>query len=197
MQIAAIVARGAGFLTSRLRLVLIVLISAAIVHILATFAAPMMTRSTPYQVLSRIASPHVFTVLPPITAKSQPLPFLGPDARYGICIFDTSKGIVSLAARLPGRGWSLSLYTREGDNFYTAVGQEGGQSDLSLRLVPATDRFIGLSPEAQGRSSEAQPPLILPAGKGLAVLRAPHRGSAFVTETESIMRRASCSSAPY
>lgn len=184
-------------LTRRLRLILIVLISAALVHILATYAAPMMTRATPYEVLSRSAPLHTFTLLPPVTAKSQPLPFLGPDARYAICVFDTGRGPVAMTARLPAKGWSLSLYTPQGDNFYTAVGQEGPQADISLKLTPTSDRFLGLTPEAMGRTSEIQAALSIPAGRGLAVIRAPDRGLAFIRETEAILKRASCVSNPF
>jgi uncharacterized membrane protein len=187
----------ANAVTRRIRLLLIVLISAAIVHILATFTAPMMAGSTPYVRLAQTAPLHAFTVLPPVTPQSQPLPFLGPDARYAVCRYDTGRGAVAINARLPAKGWSLSLYSPEGDNTYTTLGQDGQQAVVALLLTPAADRFLGLTPEANGRVSDAQSALSLPGGRGLAVIRAPDRGLAYRRETEAILAKATCTSKPF
>jgi uncharacterized membrane protein len=183
--------------TSRLRLLLVALITAAILHILATLAAPRLAGSTPYARLSAIAPLHVFQVLAPVTPKAQPLPFLAPDVRYAICRYDTSKGPVAIDVRLLGRGWTLSLYTPEGDNFYTALGQDGQVSDIALQLTPVADRFLGLTPEARGRVSEAATSLSIATGKGMVVVRAPDRGIAYRAETESLLKRAACTSRPF
>lgn len=180
----------------RLRLLLIVIIAAAILHILATFAAPLTASRQPYDVLRRLAPAHTFTLLPPVTAKSQPLPYLGPEFRYAICPFDASSGFVAITVKLAGEGWSLSLYSPQGDNIYTAVGQ-GAATDIALKLTPASDRFLGLTPEAQGRIAEAQTALPIQARRGIAVLRAPDRGQAFASETEAALRRATCGLTPF
>ncbi|MBX9924977.1 MAG: hypothetical protein K2Y05_01340 [Hyphomicrobiaceae bacterium] len=196
-QVATIARSALEPVNRRGRLLLIVVLSTAIVHILATFAAPAMSSRSPYEVLRRTAPAHSFTLLPPVTSKSQPLPFLGPDFRYAVCPFDTSRGTIAVTAKLAGQGWSISLYSPEGDNVYTAMGQDGSQADIALKLVPTGDRFLGLSPEAQGRITETQTALTLPARRGLAVLRAPDRGIAFANETEAILRRASCVLTPF
>jgi len=186
-------------ITRRLRLLLVIVLAAAIVHILATYAAPMMSGRSPYSVLRKVAAngDHAFSVLPAVTAKSQPLPFLGPDFRYAVCPFNTGQGVVNVTAKLGGQGWSLSLYTPQGDNFYTAVGQDGPQTEIALQLTPITDRFLGLTPEAQGRAAEVQNILVIPARLGIAVLRAPDRGIAFANETEAMLRRATCVVTPF
>ncbi len=183
--------------TRRMRLLLLIVLSAAIVHILATFAAPALSSRSPYEVLRRTAPAHAFTLLPPVTSKAQPLPFLGPDFRYAVCPFDTSRGAVAVTAKLAGQGWSISLYTPEGDNIYTAMGQDGPHADIALKLVPTGDRFLGLTPEAEGRVSEIQTALTMPARRGLAVLRAPDRGLAFANQTEATLLRATCVLTPF
>ena len=193
MQIATL-ASGAR---SRLRLIVIATIIAAIVHIVATLAAPRLAGSTPMARLRPLVPLHKFEVLPPITAQSQPLPFMAPDVRYAMCRFDTAKGPVSVNARLPGRGWTLSLYTPEGDNFYTAVGQDGQLNDIALQLTPEADRFLGLTPEARGKVSEATSTLSLTTGSGLAVLRAPDMGLAYKAQTEATLKTATCVAHPF
>ena len=182
---------------ARLRFVLIATLAAAIIHIVATLAAPRLAGNTPIARLARVAPLHKFEVLAPVTPQAQPLPFMAPDVRYAMCRYDTAKGPVSVTARLPGRGWTLSLYTPEGDNFYTAVGQDGQSSDIALQLTPVADRFLGLTPEARGKVSEATSALNLATGSGIAVLRGPDRGVAYRAQTEAVLKTARCVPHPF
>jgi uncharacterized membrane protein len=182
---------------NRLRVLGLALVAAAILHILATLAAPQLSGVSPFARLTPIAPLHQFEVLGPITPQAQPLPFLSPDMRYAICRYDTSKGPVAVTANLPGRGWMLSLYTTQGDNFFTAVGQDAQPSDLNILLTPTADRFLGLTPEARGKASEVTNALTLTTGRGMAVLRAPDRGGAYRFETEAMLKRAKCIARPF
>jgi uncharacterized membrane protein len=182
---------------ARLRVLIAACLAAAILHILATLAAPRMAGSTPFARLSPIAPLHRFEVLAPVTPQTQPLPFMAPDVRYAICRYDTAKGPVNVSVRLPGRGWSLNLYTPEGDNFYTSVGQDGQTSDIALQLTPVADRFLGLTPEARGKIAEATSTLSVATGRGMVVVRAPDQGLAYRTETEAVLKRATCSAQPF
>ncbi len=127
--------------------------AAAILHIVATLAAPEIAAAPPYSRLRQMLPLNTMQVMPPITADTQPLPFMAPDARYAMCRFDSSNGTVEVTASLPGPGWSLSLHSKEGENFYTAVAQPGRRTDVSLLLIPTDERFTGLTPEAKGKSS--------------------------------------------
>ncbi len=184
-------------LLNRLRVVGLAVVAAAILHILATLAAPQLSGVSPFSRLTPIAPLHTFQVLAPATPQAQPLPFLAPDMRYAICRYDTSKGPVAVTASLPGRGWMLSLYTTQGDNFFTATGQDAQATDLNLLLTPTADRFLGLTPEARGRASEVTNALTLSTGRGMAVLRAPDRGQAYRAQTEEILKRATCNARPF
>ena len=182
---------------ARLRLMIAACLAAAILHIVATLAAPRLAGGTPFARLSTITPLHTFQVLPPVSPQNQPLAFMAPDVRYAICRYDTGKGPVSVTVRLPGRGWSVNLYSTEGDNFYTALGQDGPAIDIALQLTPIADRFLGLTPEARGKIAEATASLDIPTGRGMVVVRAPDNGLAYRAETEATLKRASCIAHPF
>lgn len=179
------------------RVIFIAIVAAAIIHIVATLSAPELAGSTPVGRLAKVAPLHKFEVLPQVTPQTQPLPFIAPDVRYAMCRYETGRGPVTVTAQLPGSGWTLSLYTKEGDNFYTAVGKDGQTNDVALQLTPVADRFLGLTPEARGKVSEATSMLNIATGSGLAVLRAPDRGIAYRAQTEAILKKATCTLRPF
>jgi uncharacterized membrane protein len=179
-----------------LRLMLAALFAIVILHVCATMAAPSLALWSAHQRLAPALKSNTMVVLPPISPSSQPLPFLAPDVRIALCRFDTSRGKVALTAVLPGPGWSLSLYDADGIATFTAVGRPDRRTDIALILVPDDDRFLGLSPEAQGRRSIRQRQLQVMARTGIVVLRAPDSGYAYRAMTEADMKRASCRPLP-
>ena len=183
------------FFSRRSRLLLVGLLAAAILHICATLAAPQLATKSAFNELGKLAGLHKMLVLPTVApgASSQPLRFMPPDARYAICRFDTSKGIVSVAASLPDKGWTLNLYSGDGENVYTALGQDSTSTEIRLTLVPADDRFLGLTPEASGRISDGPASLRLTANQGVVVIRAPDRGYAYRGDVDAKLKRANCS----
>ena len=185
------------WLQSRLRVLVLAVLAAGIIHILVTFSADRFAAATPFTRLTPIVPLHAFAVLPPVGPKTQPLAYLSPDFRYAMCRYDTSAGPVSVSARLPGRGWALALYSRQGDNFYTAMGIDGQPTDVALELTPTADRFLGLTPEAQGKIGEAAAALSIATGAGVAIVRAPDQGVAYRYEAEAILKMAKCTPHPF
>jgi uncharacterized membrane protein len=163
-----------------------------ILHVCTTLAAPRMALSSAYDRLAPALKPNTMVLFPPITPDAQPLPYLAPDVRIAVCLFDTRRGKVALTATLPGPGWSLTLYDPDGIATYTAAGRPERSTEISLLLVPDDDRFMGLSPEARGLRSARRTQLQVQARKGLAVLRAPDSGFAYRARTEADMLRAGC-----
>jgi uncharacterized membrane protein len=168
----------------------------AILHILATLVAPELTTSSGYDRLSRGLPVNKMQVLPPVAPGAQPLPFMSPDARYALCRFDTTDGSVAVTAVLPGPGWTLALYSTEGENFYTSVAQPGRRTNVSLLLVPTDDRFIALAPQARGEPAQADSTLAVPAQKGVVVLRAPDQGLSYRARNLAELKRARCAYRP-
>ncbi len=162
-----------------LRLILSALCAMGILHICATLAAPAMMGRSAYDRLSAMLPLNEMVVLKPITPEFQPLPYLTPDVRYAMCRYDTSEAPVIVEAALPGRGWSLALHSPQGDNVYAATGQDGRVTTLKLRIMPTSDRFMGLTPEALGIADTSEKPQTVRAARGVAVVRAPDKGRAY------------------
>ena len=163
-----------------------------VLHIAATLAAPHLAPAQAFDRLSRGMPPHSMTVLPPVTPATQKLPFMSPDATYAICPFDTQKGPVSVKTSLPSPGWTLALYSPEGENFYVAVAQPGRPSDVSLLLVASDDRFTGLTPQSKGQSPRDTAQLKVPADRGFVLLRAPDQGQAYRQQNLAALKSARC-----
>lgn len=175
-----------------LRAILAALVAVAILHICATLAAPHLATAPAYRRLTSALPLNAMKMLPPVTRAAQPLPFLGPDARYAMCRFDTSKSPVALNATLPDVGWSLAIYTPSGDNIYAATGQSGQPTNAAIKLVPSGDLFTGLTPESRGLAPAPRQQLSFAVRQGVAVVRAPDRGLAYQGMTETILAQASC-----
>jgi len=175
-----------------LRLAGAAMVAVGILHICATLAAPHMIQSSAYTRLSPLLPLNKMLVLPKLTPESQPLPFLTADVRYAMCRYDTANGGVRITARLPRRGWSLALHTPEGDNIYSALGQEDRPTTINLHLIPAGTRFSGLTPEALGVASRDSQVQVIATRRGIAVIRAPDRGTAYEQTNEIELNSSSC-----
>ncbi len=175
-----------------LRLVFAALFAIAVLHIATVFTAPSLAVSSAWDRLAPVLKPNTMVVFPPVTPEAQPLPYLSPDARIAMCLFDTRQTPVALSASLPAPGWTLTLYDKNGLAIYTAAGRPDRANAISLLLVPDDDRFMGLTPEAQGQRSPRQNQLRVQALRGLAVLRAPDAGYAYRARTDAELSAASC-----
>jgi uncharacterized membrane protein len=167
---------------------------AGIVHIGATFAMPMLAGNSAYGRLAKSLPLNALAVFPPVTPSTQPLAFLGADARYAMCRYDTTEGPVGVDVTLPGAGWLLALYTPAGDNFYYVPGQDDRAIRLSLLLVPPGDQPISTSGEDPSVRSGTQS--IVATQRGLLVVRAPLRGAAYDAEIAATLRDVRCVARP-
>lgn len=162
---------------------------AGIVHICATFAAPVLGSGLAYQRLSNSLPLNRMVALPPLSSGKQILPFLPPDTVYAICRYDLSGGSVAVTAAVTGPGWVLSLHSRDGDNFYALPGQQLSEEKVSFLLVPS-----GTVEAAHVRqaSTPLDAQVVSPTTEGLIVVRAPVIGIAWSGEVEATLRQSSC-----
>ena len=177
------------------RHVLAALFAIAILHVITTFTAPSMALSSAWARLAPALKPNTMVVLPAVTPDAQPLPFTAPDFKVAVCMFDTRRGPVAISASLPSAGWNLTLYDPKGTAIHSATGRPDRATPVALLLVPDDDRFMGLTPEAQGLRSPQQAELRIQARKGLAILRAPDMGYAYRARIDAELARASCRTA--
>lgn len=179
------------------RFLLVLLVVAAIVHIVSTFAALNDTSQSAFTRMARTLPANKFVILPAVDPAHQPLPFLSPDARYAMCHFDTANGPVAVYAQLPDHGWTIGVYRPDGSSAYFAAAPPGRFTQINLNIGPADNRFLGLTPEAKGKINSGQAPLTVTAKEGLIVVRAPDRGLAYAAEDEQGLTKSACAPKAY
>ena len=96
-----------------------------IVHITATMAVPLVSSGHALARLRDALPANRMVLLPPPAPGKQPLPFLAPDAVYAMCRYDISVDSLIVTAAMAQAGWTLSLHTPQGDNFYRHAGPGG------------------------------------------------------------------------
>ena len=167
------------------------LLLGGIIHITATMAVPLMSSGPAFARLRDTLPANRMVLLPPPAPGNQPLPFLTPDALYAMCRYDISVDLLVVTAAMPQAGWTLSLHTPQGDNFYVMPAQETRRGDVALTVVPSAER-LGEFAAAPRRLSAQETQVASPSWEGLVVVRAPLRGLAWRAETEAALRRATC-----
>ena len=175
------------------RMVLAGCCAVGMLHILAVLSEPRLAQSNAYARMTPSLPLNQMTVLPPISADSQPLPFMAPDARYAMCRYTTENGPVAVNAVLLGAGWLATVYNEDGESLNTTVAvPERNTTVVALRLMPSDDRFMGLTPQAKGKAAKETSALPVGAQSGIVVVRAPNRGTAFDDLQEAALLQASC-----
>jgi uncharacterized membrane protein len=171
------------------RTLLAAVLTAGIIHIIATFAAPVLGSGNAFARLRDALPLNRMVLLPPDSPARQALPFLPPDALYAMCRYELAGGSVSVTASVMDTGWVLSLHTPRGENFYVMPQQLLRRSEVSFLVVPT-----GLSD--QGRPQKTATPddtqVLSPSIEGLIVIRAPLKGVAWQAEAQAALARSSC-----
>ena len=178
------------------RIVALALFSVGILHIIATISASELTDHPGYKKLTDDLETNKMKVLPTVTPDHQPLDFMSPDVRFALCKYDTSQGAVEIEAELPDNTWTVALHTPNGENIFTASGQDQGAEVFKIKLVPSPDRFAGLTPEARGASENRPAELTVVAQKGVAIIRGPIKGISYTRAIEKTLNRATCRVVP-
>jgi uncharacterized membrane protein len=166
------------------------LLAGAILHIATTFTLARIGATAPVYRISANLLRNQMQILPPVTPRSQVLPYQPPDSLTAACPFDTSGGPVIVRAVLPGAGWSLSVHTETADNVYAVLGIDGRRTEIGVMLVPAGDGFIPLPRDAVG--TQAMQQVAVPGKTGVVLITAPLASEAWRQAAESDLKRAAC-----
>ncbi|MFV0296387.1 MAG: hypothetical protein ACK5JT_09750 [Hyphomicrobiaceae bacterium] len=177
---------------ARLYVIALGLVSAGIIHLVVTLVLPHMAKANAFQLLMARIPLNTMEVMPPAGPRSQPIPYIGPDVRLAICHYDVSEHPLALVLTLPDQGWSLGLYTESGDNFYVLPAQPRRLKDIKLTLSPRGERTLSFLSLGRRVTNQSISNIEVPQPRGFAVIRAPLRGRAFAEETDTALRRASC-----
>jgi uncharacterized membrane protein len=164
-----------------------------ILHLSTTLAVPLIGPGMAYQKLRELLPANTMVVVAPARPGQQLLPFLMPDAYYAICRYSLAGDAVSIIAPSLDLGWTLSLHTPHGDNFYVIPGQQLRTAVLSLVIVPGAEKSGDLMPAATRRAATpSEDQIASPSEEGLIIIRAPLKGLAWKGEAEAALARAKC-----
>lgn len=174
---------------------LIAFVTAALVHIAVTLSMPTLAgwfgKGTAYDRLRFKLEANAMKPLKLEVAGSEPLlPFLTPDMFYAFCRYDLSVSSVAVTATLADAGWSLALYTPQGDNYYAAPGLDARTTELTFVIVPSSERLLILPGVRRADVDATQ--VTSPTREGLIVVRAPNKGRAFEASTKAALAKAEC-----
>ncbi len=170
---------------------LVSLAAGGIIHIVATLVIPQFATASGVKRVSSKLPLNRMQVMPRMTAETQILPYAGPDMRLAICRFDVSNGPIDVSAVLPDKGWSLAIYTMQGDNFYVVPAPDFRRGEVNFQLIPPAEKVLGIF--SIGRIVEASASHIPVAqAQGLIVVRAPIRGRAYQADVEAYLQQAQC-----
>ena len=173
-------------------LIMTALMTGVILHIGTVLAIPSITPNSAFARIAADNPANTINVLDPITPDSQPLPFMAADVRYAICHYDLSAGPVVVRTSLPNEAWTIALYNRLGENFYTISGGDLQRPDIELILAP-TDDAGAANPIPLGRDAgQSAVTVSVGDGEGIAIIRAPIRGAGTVSQTDATLGEASC-----
>ena len=91
--------------------------------------------------------------LPAADSRDVVLP--SPDILYAGCIYDVSKGPVSITAEVPESYWSVALYADNTDNFFVLDDRQVAASHAEVILVaagttPPPGRVVVTAPTTRG-----------------------------------------------
>ena len=173
------------------RLIASALIAAAIIHILVTLSSSQIEEATSFRVLSEGLPVNQVAFGKPVTYQNQPLAFFSADTLYSFCLYDASASRIGVSAKLPDAGWSLSLHTPQGENFYYLPGSDRRDTDINIVLEPPGNVFAIGSVEVS-RDTQSVPTIKLPHVRGLAILRAPIKGFAYRRQVDELRAAFRC-----
>ncbi len=173
------------------RTVIGALLLGGIIHILATLAVPLLGSRTAFATLRDSLPANRMVIVPPPAPGKQTLPFLTPDAVYAMCRYDVSVDSLLVKVAMAHAGWTLSMHTPQGENFYVMPSQQLRRSEVTLTVVPGVDRLNEFTPTPR-RVSGQETNIASPSTEGLVMVRAPLRGLSWRAETEAYLRRATC-----
>lgn len=170
------------------------LIGAGIAHIAFAMFMPLAFGGNAFTRLSRSLPMNSFVILPAAGPTTQVLPYQSPDARIAMCRFDLKAGPVLTTAKLPEAGWTLSVYTPQGESIYAFAAQQS--TDLALAVMPPGERFVDIVAATQ-RLETSLTQVHMTTSQGIIVVRAPLKGRTYAAALERDLMTAQCRQMPY
>jgi uncharacterized membrane protein len=103
---------------SSLRLLILVVVIAAIAHVAVVIAAPYVLMRTAMDRITRDVGVNVWRHAPRVTEKSRRIVRPSPDLAYSSCVYDLSVGPIRVTAAAWSDYMSVSAFAANSDNFF-------------------------------------------------------------------------------
>jgi uncharacterized membrane protein len=82
--------------------------------------------------------------------QSRLFPLLPSSSIVGVCRFDLAQGAVVLNAAMPSQYWTLTIYGRNGKEFYSLNDTQSGTSTFTVKLTAAKSAVELLTGNGEG-----------------------------------------------
>lgn len=171
------------------------LVAGGVIHIVTVMAVPYLAKSSAFQRIEAGLPANEMRIVPNATPSVQAFAFMAPDTQFAFCRFDISDGPVAVTAELPERGWSLTLYSDQGDGFHAVVGAEQRPTNVGFTIRPAPEPMYGFIPATRSVAVESST-VMSPHRKGLLVIRAPVRSPTYAARVATVLKKATCQHRP-
>ncbi|MBK8008450.1 MAG: DUF1254 domain-containing protein [Rhizobiales bacterium] len=140
------------------------LVLGGLVHVVSIFALPQLAQNDAFARLSALGKVNEIVRLPEPTPFESVLPKLDPAFVFAACVFDLSRGPLSISIPTTPDMTSVAFYTRQGRVFYSLNDRAAARRSIDLQLmtgpqrailpsnedVTAADRLIVESPATEG-----------------------------------------------
>lgn len=165
-------------------------LAAVLLHIGTVLTVMHFGTNSAFAALAQLGPVNQMTVLEPVSAGHQPLPFLSPAERYAICRFDLRKGPVALDAKLGGDDWMIAVYSSKGVNEFAISGADLDRRDVEVVLTARDD---GLGPPLPiAKDGSVSTAISLTDRTGIAVVSAPATRAAYIETVQQLLSGATC-----
>lgn len=177
----------------RLFWIAVALASAAAAHAGFVLFVPSYLFARELRSIKAEAEENSFFILKP-QDQARLFPGLPPHSVTGVCMFNVSKGDVTLAADLPDGFWITTIYTDRGNAIYSVNNRQSGSNQfaVSLSLAPG---FIDMLIQATGKDRpeiDSGWTVQSPEPRGLAVVWYPLPDQALRASATTAMKRTRC-----
>lgn len=119
-----------------LKLSLITIVPAGIIHLILVCCFPSIVMSIAHWKMAKSAGGvNVIIHNPPTTAAHNPIVNSSPDLLYSACAFDLSRGPIRFRAQVPDTYWSISGFDAQTNNFFAVNNEQVQSKNLEMVLT--------------------------------------------------------------
>ncbi|MGU3492716.1 DUF1254 domain-containing protein [Xanthobacteraceae bacterium A53D] len=147
----------------------IILVLAALVHLVSILAMPLLADRNAFQRLATDHPVNELSLLPDVTASESALPMMDPAFITAVCLYDLAEHPLKLRVPATADYTAVSFYTGRGVGFYALSDKAAGRV-IELDLMTAAQRAA--LPEDEEITAADRLVVTSPSTTGIALVRA-------------------------